>query len=103
MVESLDYATRKHNDAALEHVARADLAIVQRRLPTLRAVFSHRAAVTVAFSPDGRTILTGSSDKTVKLWDAATGQPRGRPLELHVPIWAAAFSPDGKTLLTGSP
>ena len=36
----------------------------------------HQASVqAVAFSPDGKTVLTGSWDKTARLWDAATGQP----------------------------
>ncbi len=44
--------------------------------------WSIRASVmSVAFSPDGKTVLTGSDDKTARLWDAATGQPVGRPLE----------------------
>ena len=34
----------------------------------------------VAFSPDGKTVLTGSSDKTARLWDAATGRPIGQPI-----------------------
>ncbi len=101
MVEGLDYATREHDDA-LQHAARANLALMQRQLPTLRAVFSHGAPVTAAFSRDGKTILTGSLDNTVRLWDAVTGQPRGELLDLQVPIWAVAFSPDGKTILTGS-
>ena len=36
--------------------------------------------VSVAFSPDGKTVLTGSIDDTARLWDAATGQPIGEPL-----------------------
>ena len=98
MVEGLDYAAKEHDDA-LQHAARADLAILQRQLPPLRAVFSHHAPVAATYSRDGNTILTGSLDGTVRLWDAATGLPRGRPLELQVPTKAVALSPDGQTIL----
>ena len=56
----------------------------------------------VAFSPDGKAVLTGSADKTARLWDAATGQPIGAPLQHQGRVSAVAFSPDGKTILTGS-
>ncbi len=63
----------------------------------------HRSAVfAVAFSPDGKTVITGSQDKTARLWDAATGQPRGQPLTHQGSVTAVAFSPDGKTVITGS-
>ena len=58
--------------------------------------------MSVAFSPDGKTVLTGSCDKTARLWDAATGQPIGQPLAHQGAVGAVAFSPDGKTVLTGS-
>jgi WD40 repeat protein len=36
--------------------------------------------LTAVFSPDGKTILTGSADRTAQLWEAVTGRPIGRPL-----------------------
>ena len=56
----------------------------------------------MAFSPDGRSALTGSADKTARLWDAATGLPRGPALRHDGAVLAVAFSPDGRSALTGS-
>ena len=58
--------------------------------------------MSVAFSPDGKLILTGSADKTAQLWDAATGQRMGTPLVHQDDVWSVAFSPDGRSILTGS-
>ena len=56
----------------------------------------------VAFSPDGRTLVSGSSDGTVRLWDVTTRQQIGDPLNGHDDvIRSVAFSPDGKTLVSG--
>ncbi len=81
-------------------------AVLRSALPDLytRAVFRGHteSVVSVAFSPDGRTILTGSWDNTARLWDAASGQLL-HTLEGHTgPVYRVAFSPDGRTALTGS-
>ena len=39
------------------------------------------SCLSAAFSPDGKRIVTASSDKTARVWDAATGQPIGEPLK----------------------
>ncbi|MEU7156821.1 nSTAND1 domain-containing NTPase [Streptomyces chrestomyceticus] len=61
----------------------------------------HTGVVTaVAFSPDGRTLATGSVDRTVKLWDTATDRLRGTFIGHIGPVYALAFSPDGRYLAT---
>jgi WD40 repeat protein len=56
----------------------------------------------VVFSPDGRQILSGSSDGTVKLWDTATGHEI-RTFSGHSDVvYSVAFNPDGRQILSGS-
>ena len=64
----------------------------------------HRGSViSVAFSPDGKSIVSGSGDKTVRLWDAQTGRPIGQPMKRHdKSVLSVAFSPDGKRIVSGS-
>jgi WD40 repeat protein len=53
----------------------------------------------VAFSPDGKVIVSASGDNTAILWDLPGGRPRAT-LEHDAPVYEAVFSPDGKTVAT---
>ncbi|MCZ7638200.1 MAG: hypothetical protein M5U12_20470 [Verrucomicrobia bacterium] len=69
----------------------------------LKTLRGHLApVVAVAFSPDGRRLVTGSYDNTARVWDAEQG---AELIALHGhdhEVKAVAFSPDGQLIVTGS-
>jgi WD40 repeat protein len=71
--------------------------------PGVRVFEAHTDIVRfVAFSTDGKQIVSGSDDKTVRVWDAQTGVERA-VLEGHTSsVTSVAFSPDGKHIVSRS-
>ncbi|MHC5732158.1 MAG: WD40 repeat domain-containing protein, partial [Nostoc sp.] len=57
---------------------------------------------TVAFSADGKMIASGSRDRTIKLWNPATGEEILTLTGHTNTVTSVTFSPDGKTLVSGS-
>ena len=69
----------------------------------IATIQGHKDAILcVAFSPDGSTIATGSYDKLVKLWDAATGKELRTLKEHSDAIYSVSFLPGGKQLVSGA-
>ncbi|MCL2761618.1 MAG: WD40 repeat domain-containing protein, partial [Treponema sp.] len=65
----------------------------------LKAISNYKEVNSVAFSPDGKTIVSGS-DKQIKLWDAVTGEEI-RTLSGHTgEVKSVAFSPDGRHIIS---
>ncbi|MBL1173668.1 protein kinase domain-containing protein [Pantanalinema sp. GBBB05] len=76
---------------------------VEQPIVVTTTLAGHTSYVNVlALSPDGETLISGSADKTIKLWDLATGQEL-QTLTGHTSfVNALAVSPDGSTLVSGS-
>ena len=92
------------------------------QMPILSPVFTlknvplpnaaYPAVNSVAISPDGLTVVTGSDDGMVRLWNISTGSVLFTMKNHHLsavgatkfqsPVRTVAFSPDGKTIATGS-
>lgn len=91
-------------DADLQRVIRSNLAAARGQLPyQLRFALPHRGETqAVAFSPDGKALLTGSRASAPRLWNPVTGEPIGEPLAHPGEIRAVAFSADGRFVATAS-
>jgi WD40 repeat protein len=57
----------------------------------------------VSYSPNGMRVVTGSVDKTVRIWDVESGAVVGEPLTGHRwGVRSVAYSPDGRHIISGS-
>jgi WD40 repeat protein/serine/threonine protein kinase len=101
MIESWRAAVAA-GDPAWQYAARANLSAWWPHYTRLKAVLAHQGAVcSAAFSPDGRTVVTGSVDQTARFWDAGSGTAIGAALDHRGQVWEVAFSPDGTKVVTG--
>jgi WD40 repeat protein len=84
------------------YTTQADAALVRALDRNFAYMMLAGDAQSVAYSPDGRFIVTASRDNTAIIWDAAAGEPV-RSLAGHTDaVWSAAYSPDGRFIVTAS-
>ncbi|KIM75856.1 hypothetical protein PILCRDRAFT_662423, partial [Piloderma croceum F 1598] len=71
--------------------------------PWLFSMHGHSHWVhSVAFSPDGSCIASGSADNTIRIWDAKTGVHLATLKGHSISVYSVAFSPDGSHIASGS-
>ena len=78
-------------------------AVLKETWCKLHALKGHNSGVrSVAYSPDGKRIASGSDDRTIIIWDAQNGC-KLYTLEGHSgTVYSVAYSPDGKRIASGS-
>lgn len=101
-LRALVYLSRAYSDGANSPRIRRLIRDGMRQLDSLHAVFrGHKRSISgLAWSPDGKVVVTSSGDKTVRVWDVASKKQIGELIGHSKAVDRLAFSPDGKRIIT---
>ena len=93
---------RSENDSGFKHVQTIRLWEVASGKERRQFVGDQKETTSLAFSPDGWTLVSGSDDATVRLWEVASGRIRRRFHGHQGKTSMVAFSQNGKTVVSAS-
>jgi predicted NACHT family NTPase len=79
-----------------------DVEILEKLTPVSRSAGHKEKIFTVVFNPQGDWFASASSDKTIHIWDAATGKGIVSLQGHSFPVYGLAFSPDGKQVASAA-
>ncbi|MEL6490403.1 MAG: caspase family protein, partial [Cyanobacteria bacterium J06621_3] len=103
LVIAIDTMARSQSVPAVEMVAQSSLLKAVQISQEMNRLEGHESEVlSLAFSPDGQRIVSGSKDGTLRFWDAQTGVPLSDLLKGHESeVWSVAFSLDNQRIVSG--
>ncbi|HEY9635274.1 MAG TPA: serine/threonine-protein kinase [Coleofasciculaceae cyanobacterium] len=97
---------REKGENLLSHRGQTDdlinPSLTTQRWQCLHTLANKSAVNSVAISPDGRLLASGSDDKSIRLWNLDTGQAISTLIGHSQSVQSVAFNPDGTILATGS-
>jgi WD40 repeat protein len=106
--ESLRLAPNEEQDQVWHSVVRSNLSGWGRRIHALQhQIEMPQNVMDVAFSPDGKMLVTGSMEGLIHRFDVQSGEPIGEPIAFDITrtgwsgVWTLAFHPSGEWLLAG--
>ena len=104
---NLSSANLYHCDITNSHLDRVNLsnAVLKKTiLSEMKPLLGHTGIVkSVCFSKDGKKIVSGSKDSSIRIWNAETGEQLEIKLKGHSDeVYSVCFSPDGKKIVSGS-